>query len=155
MRVSPIYFVMILVAAFSWCCGLAVAEEEAWQTIVVPRTVIYPGDVISEGAVVDRRIGGGQAAFGMKRDDVVGKVARRTLMRGQPIPSSAVRERDVVVQGRTYALIYKSDSLTVTGSGVPLQSGSAGQVINVRNPDTGVVIKARVSSDETLVVDVP
>ncbi|MET1046551.1 MAG: flagella basal body P-ring formation protein FlgA [Hyphomicrobium sp.] len=56
-------------------------------------------------------------------------------------------------QGRTYKLTYKSPFVSIVGVGVPMESGSAGEVVNVRNPETGIIIKARVEPDQTLAVD--
>jgi flagellar basal body P-ring formation protein FlgA len=150
----------IRIFVFFWCCtntasGVAVADDRG-TTILVPRMVIYPGDVILDSSVTERQVvrkSGEQRLFGESREDVVGKVARRTLLRGEAIVPSALRELSVVIQGRTYPLIYKSDILSITGTGVPLQSAAAGQVINARNPDTGAIVKARVRDDGSLVVE--
>jgi flagella basal body P-ring formation protein FlgA len=37
---------------------------------------------------------------------------------------------------------------------VPLQSGAVGEIISVRNPTSGMIVKARVLPDRTLTVDV-
>ena len=150
----------ILILALCWCCskpvaGVATADDRE-TTVLVPRMVIYPGDVISDDSVVERRVArkiGGQKLFGESREDVIGKVARRTLLRGEAIVPSSLRELSVITQGRTYPMIYKSDILMITGTGVPLQSAAGGQLVNVRNPDTGAIVKARVRDDGSLVVE--
>lgn len=134
--------------------GARAAEET--RTIFVPATVIYPGDEITPDSLTAlevKRPQDSDPTFGENQADLVGKVARRTLLSGQPIPSSALRAKDVITQGRTYKLVYRSPFVTVVGSGVPLQSASAGAMVNVRNPDTGVIVKARVGADQTLVID--
>ena len=128
----------------------------AERLVLVPRNVIYPGDEITADALVQARVVRDQNSppiFGENPSDVVGKIARRTLLRGELIPNSAVRERDLVLQGRSYKLIYQSEFVSIVGTGVPLQSASAGEMINVRNPDTGLIIKAKVLPDQTLAVD--
>jgi flagellar basal body P-ring formation protein FlgA len=150
----------IVLLAICWCCsklaaGVATADDRE-TTILVPRMVIYPGDVISDDSVVERQVTrkiGEQKIFGESRTDVIGKVARRTLLRGEAIVPSALRGLSVIIQGRTYPMIYKSDILMITGTGVPLQSAAAGQVVNVRNPDTGAIVKARARDDGSLVVE--
>ena len=132
------------------------ADGATGTSLLVPISVIYPGDEISAGMVAAQRFrvsDGAKSSYAQTPQDLVGKIARRTLMRGQPIPFAALRVKDVVVQGRTYALIYSSEFVKITGTGVPLQSGAAGDVINVRNPDTGVIVKARVAEDQSLVVE--
>jgi flagella basal body P-ring formation protein FlgA len=126
------------------------------HTVFVPRNVIYPGDVITTDALVERQVqreNGTPALFGENPQDLVGKVARRTLMRDQLIPRSAVHEQDIVKQGRPYKMTYNSEFLSIVGVGVPLRSGAAGEVVPVRNPTSGIIIKARVEPDRTLTVD--
>ncbi len=125
-------------------------------TLFVPRTVFYPGDVITEEALVERKFLVSEQSgrpFGAVKEDLVGKVARRTLIPMQPVLSSALKDKDAVIQGRTYKLLYLSGALTITGAGVPLKSAAVGEQVNVRNPDSGNTIKATVQSDGTLVVD--
>src|SRR6185312_4157593 len=100
-----------------------------------------------------QRDDGSRALFGENPQDLVGKVARRTLMRDQFIPQSAVHAQDVVLQGRPYKMTYNSEFLSIVGVGVPLQSGAVGETIPVRNPTSGIIIKARVEQDRTLTVD--
>jgi flagella basal body P-ring formation protein FlgA len=145
----------LLAAAFCLGTQAADAADEA-RSVFVPGRVIYPGDVITADALVNGRFirdSASPAVFGENPNDLVGKVARRTLMRGELVPNSAVREQDVVVQGRPYKLTYSSEFVSIVGTGIPLQSGSAGALVSVRNPDTGLIIKARVQPDQTLAVE--
>jgi flagella basal body P-ring formation protein FlgA len=147
------------VAVLAIGIGLTATAAEAGDTakiLFVPRTAFYPGDVITDDALVERKFllpDQTYAPFGASKDDLVGKVARRTLIPLQPIPASALKGKDAVIQGQTYKIIYSSGSLTVTGVGVPLRSAAVGQDVNVRNPDSGNTIKATVQADGTLVVD--
>ncbi|MBA2125952.1 flagella basal body P-ring formation protein FlgA [Hyphomicrobium methylovorum] len=133
-----------------------VNAAEGVRAVMVPRGVIYPGDVISAESLVARNLTRdteSPAVFGENPKDLIGKVARRTLLRGEFIPSSAVREQELIVQGRRYKLSYISESISIVGVGIPLQSGAAGDIVSVRNPDSGIVIKARVRADQTLAVE--
>lgn len=146
---------LILCLALATGFGATAGAAEV-HTVFVPRNVIYPGDVIAADALVERQVqrdNGSPAIFGENPEDLVGKVARRTLMRGALIPSSAVHQQDVVTQGRPYKMTYNSDFLSIVGVGVPLKSGAVGETIPVRNQTSGVIIKARVEADGTLTVD--
>lgn len=137
-------------------CGVAYADD-AVRTVFVPRNVIYPGDMITADALVERKVrvsSESAAVFGENPKDLIGKLARRTLMRNEYVPRSALREQDVVLQGRPYKVIYNSDALSIVGEGIPQQAGSVGETISVRNPTSGVLFKARVQADQTLAVDV-
>jgi flagellar basal body P-ring formation protein FlgA len=144
-------------AALAACVFVPPAyAEQSGRTIFVPRAVIYPGDTITEATLIERELivsADNPPVYGENEADLLGKKARRTLLPGQLIPESGVRTEDVVKQGRTYKMTYESSALSISGVGVPMQSGSAGEIINVRNPETGLIIKARVRSDQTLAVD--
>ena len=143
--------VLILLGA-----GAAAYADDAVRTVFVPRNVIYPGDMITEDALVERKIrvsSENSAVFGENPKDLIGKMARRTLLRNEYVPRSAVREQDVVLQGRPYKVIYSSEALSIIGEGIAQKAGAVGETIPVRNPASGVLFKARVQSDQTLAVD--
>lgn len=130
--------------------------EETGRTVFVPRAVIYPGDRITDATLIERELlvsPDNPPVFGEREQDLLGKVARRTLLPGELIPETGVRAEDLVKQGRTYKLTYNSKFVSIVGVGVPMQSGSAGEIINVRNPETGIIIKARVEPDQSLAVN--
>ncbi len=83
-------------------------------------------------------------------ESLIGKTARRTLLPGQPIPKVALRESYIVFQGKTVPIIFQSGTVTITGIALALESGSAGEMISARNPDSGVVIRAFVQPDGSL-----
>jgi len=136
--------------------GGAASADDAVRTVFVPNNVIYPGDVISADALVERKVrvsSENPAVFGENPKDLIGKMARRTLLRNEYVPRSAVRDRDAVLQGRPYKVIYNSESLSIVGEGIAQKAGAVGDVIPVRNPASGVMFKARVQADQTLTVD--
>jgi flagella basal body P-ring formation protein FlgA len=150
--------VQVLAALASVGCLAAASANAAdvQRTVFVPGAVIYPGDVITAEALIPGKVlraAGSPAVFGENIEDLVGKVARRTLMRGELIPNSAVREQALVVQGRPYKLTYSSEFVSIVGTGIPMKSAAVGELVSVRNPDTGLIIKARVQADQTLAVD--
>lgn len=145
------------VALAAMCAFPAAAHAlDPGRTIFVPRAVIYPGDKLTDANLIERQLlvtPDNPPVFGEREQDLLGKVARRTLLPGELIPENGIRAQDLVKQGRTYKLTYSSKFLSITGVGVPLQSGSEGEIISVRNPESGIIIKARVKSDQTLTVD--
>jgi flagellar basal body P-ring formation protein FlgA len=148
--------IQIGIAVLAACAFAGVANaEDPGRTVFVPRAVIYPGDRITDGTLIERQLlvsPDNPPVFGEHEEDLVGKFARRTLLPGELIPDTAVRSQDVVKQGRTYKLTYDSQYVSIVGVGVPMQSGSAGEIINVRNPETGIIIKARIEPDQSLTV---
>ncbi|CCB67550.1 MULTISPECIES: flagellar basal body P-ring formation chaperone FlgA [unclassified Hyphomicrobium] len=145
---------LTLLAACAFASN-ALAEDPG-RTVFVPRAVIYPGDRITDANLIERQLivdPGNPPVFGEREQDLLGRIARRTLLPGELIPEMAIRAEDLVKQGRTYKLVYNSKYVSIVGVGVPLQSGAAGEIINVRNPESGVIIKARIEPDQTLAVN--
>jgi flagellar basal body P-ring formation protein FlgA len=124
----------------------------------VPSVTIYPGDVIGGNLMEDRSFemrDGEMLAVFKDRGGLEGKIARRTLAAGKPIPLNAVREVDVISQGKPVSIIFQAGGLTITGQGIPLQPGKVGDLLSVRNVDSGMVIKGIVQADGTIRVSGP
>lgn len=147
----------LVATLFAACAFSAVAHAAGnGRTVFVPRAVIYPGDMITTQNLIERQLlvsPDNPPVLGERQEDLLGKVARRTLLPNELIPDTAIRAQDLIKQGRTYKLSYDSEFVSIVGVGVPLQSGSVGEIINVRNPETGVIVKARIKPDQTLAVD--
>jgi flagella basal body P-ring formation protein FlgA len=145
-----------LAALILLCVTGSAYASDAVRTVFVPRNVVYPGDMITEDVLVERKVrvsSGTAAVFGENPKDLIGKLARRTLMPNEYVPRSAVREEDVVLQGRPYKVIYSSETLSIVGEGIAQKAGAVGDTISVRNPASGMLFKARVQADQTLAVD--
>jgi flagella basal body P-ring formation protein FlgA len=146
-----------------WLAVVAVAllaagmpARAAELELPVPRAAIYPGDVIGDDQLYGRPFIAHtvtRSSVFEAREDVVGKVARRTLLPGQPIPISAVRDPYLVTQGKQALVVFRAAGLTITTYAMPLQSGGTGDVVSVRNTDSGAVIKGTVATDGTIRVD--
>jgi len=128
----------------------------AGTLLPVPGTTLYPGDIISEQALIDRDFADdsvlSKMAAARTRSDLVGKVARRTLLPGQPIPPNAVGEPTVVANGAKVQILFEEETLRILALGTALQSGSAGEVISVRNSASGLTVSGTVQADGTVQV---
>lgn len=150
---------MAIASAIVCGTGLAhsaeLAAERAAVEVVVPQVAIYPGDKIREGLLTTKVIranGAVLSAVFKSRADLEGRVARRTLVPGQPITRDAIRASYVVTQGQRVSIQFQSESISIVMTGTAVQSGSAGDVISVRNTDTGRLVRARITDAETLTV---
>lgn len=130
---------------------LPAAAVRAREVVLpVPRITIYPGNVITEDMLVDKSFRGrGFDAPGIAttRAALVGKVARSTLLPNVPVASGGVREPFAVQQGQPAVVIFKAGALIISATAVPLQPGSAGDVISLRNTDSGTTIRGVVQPD--------
>lgn len=83
-------------------------------------------------------------------EEIQGKVTKRTLLPGRVILASALRDQYAVERGSTTRLIFSNGGLTITAAGSPLQDAAIGDLIRVRNIDTGVIVSGTVMADGTI-----
>lgn len=142
---------LALALAFAMGALPALADE----VVLIPNRVIYPGETIGLAALKEVTLAPGKR----KPDGVItvateldGKVAKRTLLPGRYITASSVREAWLVEQGATVQVFFSAGVLTISASAVTLQPGSAGDLIKVRNVDSGKVLSGTVMADGSIQV---
>ena len=144
----------------SVCAALAVAVPVAAQpfegqspTVVVPNRIIYPGQPSPREAldvVPLRRQLPNPGAFLMAPEEAVGMIARSTLLPGRMMYTTAVRQPYLVETGAPARILFINGSLTISVVGVPLENGAAGDLVRVRNMDSGIVVNGVVMADGTI-----
>jgi flagella basal body P-ring formation protein FlgA len=141
----------LLVSMGLWLApGLvALAQNAALPT---PRVVIYPGDIIHDDMLADRsaETANGPGPFVTARSQAIGKMARRTLLPGVAIPLAGIDNPRLVVNGAEVQIVYEDGGLTIVTVGSALQDGAIGDVIRVRNADSGVTVSGAVQRDGTV-----
>jgi flagellar basal body P-ring formation protein FlgA len=127
------------------------------QNLPVPNLTIYPGDIIRADALDTRRFGPGAERLAVVRsaEAAVGRVARRTLLPQKPIPLNALRDVNIVQQGKSVKIVFASGGLVITGTGIALQSGVVGDTLNVRNVDSGMTVRGTAQADGTVRIEGP
>ncbi len=126
------------------------APAAASQFVPVPAVVIYPGDVIRDGMLAEVEMPddfAGRAAAVLDRNALVNKTSRRTLLPNLPIPKNAIGEPKVVSLNAMVRIVYAEAGLTISTYGSALQSGAVGDVIPVRNLESGVTVSGTVGGD--------
>lgn len=121
----------------------------------VPEHTIYPGErlTLEMLAVRDFRNRGAQLSRYAKRaNDVVGQMARRTLVARRPIPLAALRAPHTVRRGSRVQVFFRTGALQVSGFADSLVDGSVGERIPLRNPNTRVIIHGVVQPNGTIEV---
>jgi flagella basal body P-ring formation protein FlgA len=124
----------------------------------VPRMVIYPGNVITDDMLTERVFRGAEfegPGVIAAREALVGQVARTTLLPNQPVTPSGVRSPFAVQQGQPAVVVFQSGGLVISGTAVALQAGSVGDVIGLRNTDSGTTIRGKVQPDGSVRVGMP
>lgn len=124
----------------------------------VAATTIAAGETISDALLAERSYPSAVAAqypVAVSRSQLVGKVARRTLLAGNAIPVAAVSETQLVTRGVAAEIRFEKDGLSITATGVPLESGTAGAVVRLKNADSGKIISGVVQADGSVRVGPP
>lgn len=129
------------------------APAFAGETIPVPTITIYPGDIIRDAMLATRELPedfAGRGATILSKDALIGKTARRTLLPNLPIPYNAIGEPKVVTVGAMVRVVFVEGGLTISTYGSALKAGSVGDVIPVRNNESGLTVSGRVEQDGTV-----
>ncbi|AOO79273.1 flagellar basal body P-ring formation chaperone FlgA [Bosea vaviloviae] len=140
-----------LLAATLFCLGASCAQAAPGDVMLpVPVVTLYPGDVITDSHLVDRAFRLAMRASVDNRLALVGKVARRTLLPGQPIPINAVDDAKIVRRGVPTQVVFRESEMVITGIVEPLQSASVNEMVKARNPDTGLTVIGVVQANGTI-----
>ncbi|WP_119257679.1 flagellar basal body P-ring formation chaperone FlgA [Shinella zoogloeoides] len=134
--------------------GLLVADAALadTRTAVVPKRIIYPGEELDAGQLEEVEVTNPNIVNGFAETiaAVNGMVTRRTLLPGRVILTSALREPFAVSRGTTVQLVFESRSMVLRAAGTPLQDAAVGELIRVRNKDSGVIVSGTVMADGTV-----
>ena len=146
----------ILAATALALAALAYASPGAAEdaTAPTPRIVIYPGDIITDDMLADAPLAaalGGPIAI--SRAQLIGMAARRTLLPGRAIPLAAFGPSRAIRSGASVKLVYVDGALTIMTFGSAMQDGAVGDLIKVRNDDSGVIVSGEVQPDGAVLVN--
>ena len=134
--------------------GLLVADAALAdaRTAVVPKRIIYPGEEIDASQLEEVEVTNPNIVKGFAETvaDVSGMVSKRTLLPGRVILVSALREPFAVSRGTTVQLVFDGGAIVLRAAGTPLQDAAVGELIKVRNKDSGVIVSGTVMADGTV-----
>ena len=148
-----------MLGALAAIASVAVSRAQAQEMFLpVPAVTIQPNDEITDELIIDRAFIASTVTRGAVQEDrrfVIGKVAKRPLLKGLPIPVNALRDPYVVISGKPAIIVFEEGGLSITGQATALQSGSIGDVVSLRNGDSGAVIRGIIAKDGTVRVGTP
>jgi flagella basal body P-ring formation protein FlgA len=147
-----------LLLAAALCGGSIAAHAQQGVVVLVPTRVIYPGETIDMNGLKEVVLKAGKEvppAMATTVEELDGKVARRTLLPGRYVPVASLREVWLVEQGAAVQAVYSAGGLTISAAAVTLQPGSAGDLVRVRNIDSGKVLSGTVMANGTIRVGAP
>ncbi|MEI2734114.1 MAG: flagellar basal body P-ring formation chaperone FlgA [Rhodoblastus sp.] len=128
--------------------GVCVSATAGAEEIVLPTPVatIYPGEIIRDGMLYDVAVDIRDGRNAVRtRGELIGRVAKRTLFIGKPIGVSAIDEPQTISNGSPVQIVYEQPGISISATGLALQSARAGDPIRVRNVETGLVVTGVVS----------
>ena len=131
------------------------SNQPVGDVVLIPNRVIYPGQTIELTALKQVTLIAGKHkpdAVATQAEELQGKVAKRTLLPGRYIPSTAIREAWLVEQGASVQVFFIAGGLTISATAVTLQPGAAGDLVKVRNIDSGKILSGTVMADGTIQV---
>lgn len=132
---------------------VAAVPAAAQDMVLVPTRTIYPGEIVNADLLQEvplRRQLRNPAAVERNWKALDGKVARRTLLPGRMIPVGSVREAWIVEPGKPVQVLYVEGGLRIAVAAVALQAGAAGDMVRLRNVDSGAVFSGIVMADGTV-----
>lgn len=119
----------------------------------VPKVTIHPGQEINHQDLIIRRFPSRttqQFVVATDRQQLHGMIARRTLLPGQPVPSTAVEAQVLVKRGEPARLVFQEQGLVIMMQVEAMQSAGAGKTVRVRNIDSGLIVTGIVQPDGTI-----
>jgi flagellar basal body P-ring formation protein FlgA len=134
---------------------LAEEETSAWAAAPVPAVTLMPGDALAAGVLTERRFRQEWLARNPFMRDISalsGMVAVRLLPKGRPIPQSAVALRPAVVAGQAATVIFDGGTLQIATVMLAMDGGAEGDLVRMRNAETGAVINGRVTGHRRVTV---
>lgn len=150
-RRSAHFHIRAAVLAFAMLGGAAMAAEQ--EVVLVPNRVIYPGEAIVLSSLKEVALKPGKVrpnGVATVAGELDGRVTKRTLLPGRYIPAAALREAWVVERGAAVQVVFAIDSLMISAAAVTLEPGAAGDVVKVRNIDTGKTFTGTVMADGSI-----
>jgi len=142
-----------------YLAGLALATAvagsvPAWaDDVAVVNRVVYPGETIGAETiqlVPFKPTKAVMSPVATVAEDIEGKVARRTLLPGKLIPLSSLREPYIVEAGSPVTVMFVQGGLVIAATAVPLHPGGIGDIVKLRNIDSGKVFAGVALADGTV-----
>lgn len=147
-----------IVAALLPAVFLAAGANASGQEniVITVKRVIYPGQPVTADAIVEtplkRPVAGGVEVI-REAEDIVGKIAERTILPRRLISPDSLRDDYAVEAGEPTTVYYRDGALVIAMDAVALQSAGYGSPIRVRNQQSGRTITGMVQPDGSVVVE--
>ncbi|HUO80432.1 MAG TPA: flagellar basal body P-ring formation chaperone FlgA [Steroidobacteraceae bacterium] len=107
---------------------------------------------IEDLAVVPRDLASVPAGYFRRAEDVVGRIAQRTIGSGEVLLPATVRPPPLVHRGQSVTVLAHAGGMSVRTAGVVLADAGLAERVQVRNAASGRLIEGVVRSSDTVEV---
>jgi flagella basal body P-ring formation protein FlgA len=136
-----------------WRHFVAVRVRAQEPVVVAARPVGRLQAVSAEDvAVVTRDLSTVPAGYFRRAEDVVGRIAQRTIGSGEVLVPALVRAPPIVRRGQSVTVIAHAGAMSVRASGVVQADAGLAERVQVRNTATGRTVEGVVRSGDTVEV---
>lgn len=130
------------------------AEVDSWKQVPVASRSLSVGSIVGAPdfglARLNIRDLPKDAAFNI--NDLLGKMVQREVAVGQVFRASALERPAMIKSGSRVILLVTSGALEATASGIAMQDGFEGDIIEVRNDSSRRVVSGKVKDQSTVEV---
>ncbi|KQY26273.1 flagellar basal body P-ring formation chaperone FlgA [Rhizobium sp. Root482] len=143
---------LLAVAGFLCSCLVSGTAHAQKPMAVIPTETIYPGEIVDAGRLEEVEVTNPSLTgdYATATEEVAGKVTSRTLLAGRVIFVSSLREPYAVERGKAVRIVFTNGPLKITAGGAPLENAAVGDLIRVRNTDSGIIVSGTVMDDGTV-----
>lgn len=147
-------FIGLWVSFYFLTIGCTAVLADSFGRAVVPSSVINVGEILNESKLKELDVTNSNLRGDYARSikDVVGFVTRRILLPDRIIPMSALHRPYLITRGSKVRVVFAQKNMTISTAGIALSDASVGDVISVKNSDTGVIVSGNVMNDSTVSV---
>jgi len=103
-------------------------------------------------AVVPRELSSVPAGYFRRPEDVVGRIAQRTIGSGEVLSPTTVRPPPLVRRGQSVTVVAHAGSMSVRTAGFVQSDAGLAERVQVRNAATGRTVEGIVRSSDTVEV---
>jgi flagellar basal body P-ring formation protein FlgA len=123
--------------------------------VVVANTTILRGEYISEDklSLIKLKVNNQQSQYFRSFNDIVGKLAKRTIRADKPIKASQLQIRYLVKRKQQVIIIARNENLMVKMNGIALDNGRSNERVKVRNINSKKIIEGVVSAEGVVTVN--
>lgn len=136
-----------------WRQFVAVRIRSLEPIVVAARPLGRLGVVSAEDvAVVPRELAGVPAGYFRRPEEVIGRIAQRTIGSGEVLLPTTVRPPPLVRRGQSVTVIAHAGGMSVRTAGLVQADAGLAERVQVRNTATGRTIEGVVRSSDTVEV---